>query len=317
MDRKRTPRTLIACRDFYVEDCMARGQSPSTGNSKRLLLDMFIRWCLPQGIRRLSHLDLDVLEDYREYLYLYRKAVDDEPLNLSTQRMRLMAITGMLKRLYNLGKLKSDFYKGFDLPHVKRQRLLDIPSEDDMELIFAQCMTRGQIGVRDRAILELCYASGIRRAELANLDLLDIDYRERQIKVRKGKGGMSRMVPVSQRALDAVSVYLREVRPEMADLESGEALFLGMTGKRIQKSALSELAALYIRRSGVSAKGACHILRHASASHMMRNGAGIRYIQDYLGHEHILSTQIYAHVVQEDLKRVYQATHPSALNRGP
>jgi integrase/recombinase XerD len=204
-----------------------------------------------------------------------------------------------------------DFYKGFELPRVKKNKLLDIPSEKEMTLIIAQTATKGKMAVRDKAIMELYYASGMRRAELANLDIRDIDYQEQVVKVRKGKGGVDRVIPIAPRTLATITIYMNELRPEMATIESGVALFLGMTGKRIQNSALTDLVGGYIRRSGVSDKGACHVLRHASATHMLRNGADIRYIQDFLGHEHIVSTQIYTHVYQEDLKRVYSQTHPA------
>ncbi len=314
--KKSNPRTLIACREFYVEDCLARGQSPSTGDTKHYMLGLFIQWCLPHGIRRINHLDLDVLEAYRRDLYRYRKARDKEPLALSTQRMRLMAVIGMLKRMHDLRKIHSDFYKGFELPKVKKCKLIDIPSEEDIELIIAQTLTRGSIGIRDKAILELCYGAGIRRAELAKLDLRDIDEKSQLVKIRKGKGGTDRQVPIAVRTIKAVKDYIKLMRPELASLESGEALFLGMTGRRIQKSALTDLIGTYITRSGIGVKGACHVLRHAAASHMLRHGADIRYIQEYLGHEHLVSTQIYTHVYLEDLKRVYGSTHPAALSMG-
>jgi integrase/recombinase XerD len=303
--------SLLDCQRHYVDDCLARGQSPSTGETNRVLLGCFIDWCFPQEIVEIGQLNLDLLESYRAYLYRWRKSCNGEPLSVSTQRMRLMAITGLLKRLYNLNKLESDFYKGFELPRVKKNKLLDIPSEKEMTLIIAQTATKGKMAVRDKAIMELYYASGMRRAELANLDIRDIDYQEQVVKVRKGKGGVDRVIPIAPRTLATITIYMNELRPEMATIESGVALFLGMTGKRIQNSALTDLVGSYIRRSGVSDKGACHVLRHASATHMLRNGADIRYIQDFLGHEHIVSTQIYTHVYQEDLKRVYSQTHPA------
>ena len=316
MKTRAKPQTLIACREFYVEDCLARGQSLSTGATKDYLLGLFIQWCLLHGIRRVNQLDLDVLEAYRRYLFRYRKERGQEPLARSTQRMRLMAVTGILKRLHDLQKACADFYKAFELPRVKKCRLIDLPSEEDIECIIAQTLTRGSVGIRDRAILELCYGAGIRRAELANLDFRDIDERNKLVKIRKGKGGTDRQVPIAPRTIKAVQDYIQLVRPELASLESGEALFLGMTGKRIQKSALTDLIGTYIARSGIGVKGACHILRHAAASHMLRNGADIRYIQDYLGHEHLVSTQIYTHVYQEDLARVYANTHPAARSMG-
>lgn len=180
-------------------------------------------------------------------MYRYRKSRDDQPLAMPTQRMRLMAITGMLKRLYNLNKLSDNFYKGFDLPKVKRRSLLDVPTEEDVELIIAQTLSRGFIGVRDKAILEVYYATGIRRAELSNLDLRGIDYKNQFLKVRGGKGGGDRQVPMAPRTIYAIKEYLETVRPVLASLNSSEALFIGMTGNRPESlhSTLQSIVRLY------------------------------------------------------------------------
>lgn len=147
-------------------------------------------------------------------------------------------------------------------------------------------------------------------------DLLNADCSNLHVlKDPQGKGSADRRVPIAERALEWVTRYLNEVRRGLASLASGEALFLGATGKRIQKSALTDLVGGYIRRSGIGKTGACHALRHATATHMMRGGADIRYIQEMLGHRCIESTQIYTHVTITDLQVVYSKTHPSA--QGP
>jgi len=309
---KRKLSSLVVCVEFYVEDLMARGRAVATCRTNEYLLNAFVKWCLTQGIKRLSQLDLDVLEDYRRHLHKYRKEKDGEPLTMATQRMRLMSVTGMLKRLHLLNKTNQDFYQAFELPKVKKAKLLDVPDEEQMLQMITQTYVRAEIGIRDRAILWLYYAGGLRRAELANLDRRDINFKQKEVKVRKGKGFQDRVVPVADVALDAITEYLEQVRPGMVILEAGDALFLGMTGKRIQKSAVSDLVSYYFDRSGIGIKGSCHKIRHASATHMLQNGADIRYIQEFLGHEHLISTQIYTHVYKEDLKRVYNNTHPAA-----
>ncbi|MCG0477193.1 tyrosine-type recombinase/integrase [Pseudomonas aeruginosa] len=172
------------------------------------------------------------------------------------------------------------------------------------------------MGLRDRAILEVYYATGIRRAELAGLDIRDVDFKHQIVTVRKGKGSQDRRIPIAQRALDSVERYLSELRSKLATVASGEALFLGETGKRIQSSKLTELVGRCIRRSGIGKSGSCHALRHATATHMLRHGADIRYVQEMLGHLCIESTQIYTHVTITDLQGVYSRTHPAARGSG-
>lgn len=303
---------LVLCVEFYAEDCLARGQANSTVHTKRVLLGAFVSWCLTQNISLISKLNIDALENYRQHLYRYRKARDGKPLDISTQRMRLMAVTGFLERLYYFRIVKSDFFMQFKLPRVTRRLPADVPDEVEMEQVFRQAMTKGKMAVRDRAILEVYYATGIRRTELANLDIKDIDFKHQLITVRKGKGNLDRRVPIAARAINWIRQYLKELRPILASIESGEALFLGNTGNRIRSSKLSDLVSDYIQRSGIGKSGSCHLFRHAAATAMLRNGADIRYVQEMLGHLDITSTQIYTRVTVMDLTKVYNDTHPAA-----
>lgn len=312
MSRRSTK--LVICIEFYAEDCLARGQSNSTVYTKRILLAAFAKWCLSENIRLVTQLDLNFLEDYRRFLNCYRKARDGEPLDLATQRMRLMAVTGFLERLYYFGIIKSDFFVYFKLPRVNRRLPADVPDEIEMEQVLRQSMTKGKMAVRDRAILEVYYATGVRRTELANLDIKDIDFKHQLVTVRKGKGSLDRRVPIAARALNWVRQYLKELRPNLQNLDSGEALFLGATGKRIRPSKLSDMVSACVQRSGVGKSGSCHLFRHAAATAMLRNGADIRYVQEMLGHLDITSTQIYTRVTVMDLTRVYNETHPAARN---
>lgn len=216
-----------------------------------------------QGVTTITNIDLELLEAYRRYLYRYRKPRDHAPLDLSTQRMRLMAVTGFLKRMRDYDIIQSDFFSKFPLPRVPRKLPPVIPAEQE-------------------------------------------------ITIRKGKGSLDRKVPIAPRALDWLQRYIEDLRPELLTLESGTAVFLGQTGRRIQNSALTDLVGEYVRRSGVGKEGACHLMRHASATHMLKHGADIRYVQELLGHQDIKSTQIYTHVTISDLKAVYRRTHPAA-----
>ncbi len=307
---------LGECVEFYIEDCLARGQSNATAKSKETLLNVFIKWCAHLDIHSIHGVDKFVLEKYRRHIAKHRKVTDGEPLSPSTQRMRLMAVTGLIKRLGYFDVLDPEFAERFELPKAHRPIPKDIPEdEEEVEMILNQTLT-GRYAIRDRAILEVYYATAIRRSELAKLNIRDIDFKLRMVTIRSGKGRRDRRVPIAQRALDWVEKYIKEFRPRHATIESGDTLFLTKYGNRIKPKILTEMVGNYIQRSGIGKKGACHSFRHAAATQMLRNGADIRHVQEMLGHLDISSTQIYARVTVKDLNKVYHQTHPAALNEG-
>lgn len=314
MDETRKPQALSECIDYYIEDCLARGQANLTAKTKENLVGKFVTWCEGIQVYRVNELSLDVLEQYRRYIYRYRKPRNGEPLGLATQRMRLTAVTGFLKFLNYHEFTRLEFYKKFILPKVPKRLPKKIPEYEEIEQIIRQTETCGYLRLRDRAILEVLYATGIRRCEIANLNVRDIDFRNEVIIVCAGKGGLDRVVPIAQRAQHWLKQYLIKLRPQLAQIESGDALFLGINSKRLKASALTDLVRQYILRSGVRNSGACHVFRHATATHMLRNGADIRYVQEFLGHQDIKSTEIYTHVTINDLTRVYKQCHPAVTN---
>lgn len=176
--------------------------------------------------------------------------------------------------------------------------LLDAP--DDSEL-----------GKRDRAILELLYATGIRVSELVGLDLYDIDFGQGYVRVF-GKGAKERIVPVGRTACVAVTGYLTESRPRLAQASSGRALFLNRLGGRLTDRSVRRLVDKYVDMAAIQQHVSPHTLRHTFATHLLDNGADLRSVQELLGHASVSTTQIYTHVTKERLKAVYSQAHPRA-----
>jgi len=158
------------------------------------------------------------------------------------------------------------------------------------------------LGLRDRAMLELLYATGVRRAELAGLAVFDLDVERRALMVREGKGRKDRMIPTGERAVLWCERYLDEARPELAREPDNGFLFLSVTGAAIYEQNLSREITAYVRRSGVGKPGSCHLFRHTMATLMLEGGADIRYVQQMLGHADISSTQIYTRVSLRQLE---------------
>jgi len=302
---------LGQCAEFYFEDCMALGESNATLKSKRLLIARFIEWATTQNIYNLQELDMLVLEGYRRYLNKYRKR-NGQPLDISTQYARLITVTKFVKTMDYYDAIDGFFAKKFRLPRIPRRLPKDIPTVEDIERVLDQALIMGRLGLRSRAIIEVFYATGIRRIELVNLNVRDIDFQRQILTVREGKNKNDRNVPIARRALDWVEKYLGELRPKLACLASGEALFLTKEGRRMKPHKVTDMVTKCVNRSGIDKKGSCHLLRHVTATEMLRHGADIRQVQEMLGHSDISSTQIYAHVTIKDLNRVYYETHPAA-----
>lgn len=290
---------------------MALGESNATLKTKRVLLTRFVEWAATQGTYNIQDLDLLVLEEYRRHLNRYRKR-DGNPLDISTQCARLMAVTKFVKTMDYYDVIDGTFAKKFRLPRIPRRLPKNIPSVEDIERMLDQALIMGRLGLRNRAIIEVFYATGIRRIELVNMNIRDLDFQRQILTVREGKNKNDRNVPIARRALDWVERYLKEMRPSQAKLDSGEALFLTEAGQRMKPHKVTDMVTKCIKRSGIDKEGACHVLRHATGTEMVRHGADIKVVQEMLGHSDISSTQIYAHVTINDLNRVYYETHPAA-----
>lgn len=166
------------------------------------------------------------------------------------------------------------------------------------------------LGIRDRAMLEVFYSTGIRRSELVNLEITDINHERGTLRVRQGKGKKDRVVPIGQGALEWVARYLDEARPRLA-LGTSATLFLTSYGEGFNPDTLSQMVSRFIKKAEIGRPGSCHLIRHTCATHMLEGGADIRYIQQLLGHEKLDTTAIYTETSITQLKEIHAKTHPA------
>ena len=185
----------------------------------------------------------------------------------------------------------------------------------DHEAYLTLIDTEGPLGVRDRALLEVLYSTGMRRTELAMLSIHDLDRDRRAITIRHGKGDKQRVVPIGERALVWLLAYLDNARPLLLIDGRETRLFITRNGVPFVPNALSDLVKKHFRSAGITKPGSCHLFRHTAATLMLENGADIRYIQALLGHADLNSTQIYTHVSIAKLREVHDATHPAKPGR--
>ena len=185
-----------------------------------------------------------------------------------------------------------------------------------MDQVLSHTDAGTRLGIRDRAILETFYSTGIRRAELIHLQAYDVDRERGTLLVRQGKGRKDRMVPIGERALAWIDKYVREVRSALCrEPQKERTLFLTKDGEPFSGTRMCLLVTGYLRQAQVRKSGACHLLRHTMATLMLENGADIRFIQAMLGHGKLETTQIYTHVSIHKLKEIHRATHPARLER--
>lgn len=206
------------------------------------------------------------------------------------------------------GYLHKDSASLVDSPRLWR-RLPDVLNYSDVEKLLSTPDTNTRIGLRDRAILEMFYATGARASELCRLDLHHISFEYRYV-ICTGKGQKERIVPIGERALDFLRRYRTEVRPLLAKPLSPPAFFLSMRGKRLERVAIWNIVKKYCRLAGIEKPVSPHTLRHCFATHLLEGGADLRAIQEMLGHASILTTEIYTHIDRLRLKDIHRRFHP-------
>ena len=196
------------------------------------------------------------------------------------------------------------------VPEKAVQKLPQILTSKEVELLLEQPECTDMKGYRDRAMLELLYATGIRVSELISLDLKDLNLSAGFI--RCASRGKERIIPLYHTAVKALQDYVRDIRPQLIADGGEQALFVNMNGERMSRQGFWKIIKYYQEKAGIEKDITPHTLRHSFAVHLLENGADLRSIQEMLGHADISSTQIYTHVVKKQLKDVYNKAHPRA-----
>ncbi len=298
----------------YEEWSLAAGHSIHTVRTRTMAILRFILWCDERSLTRPQDITRPILERYQRYLYHLRKR-NGQPLSVTAQLGLLTPLQAWFKWLARANYILSNPAADLELPRKPKALPKGILSVAEIEQVINQCDVTMPLGIRNRAILETFYSSGIRRLELVGLKLYDLNIEQGTLMIRQGKGSKDRMVPIGERACAWIDKYLREVRPELVIGADDYTLFLHDDGKRFPPGRLGDLVKRHLEHAGVRHAGACHLFRHAMATHMLENGADIRYIQLILGHADLATTQIYTQVSLDKLKEIHAATHPAKLTR--
>jgi integrase/recombinase XerD len=295
----------------HLEWLLINNYSEDTAEHARWSIADFIRWAEQRGIEHPMEVTRPILESYQRYLYYYRKG-NGQPLTFRTQHSRLTPVRRWFRWLVRNNHILHNPASDLDLPRMEKRLPKTILSADEVERVLVVPDIATPVGLRDRAMLETFYSTGIRRKELMRLKLYDVDRERATLTIRQGKGKKDRMIPIGERALAWVEKYLREARPQLAVGPDDATLFLTQYGEPFHLDALSNLARDYIAQANLGKSGSCHTFRHTMATLMHEGGADILYIQQMLGHADLSTTEIYTHVAIRKLQQIHAATHPGA-----
>ena len=294
--------------ESYYREKRAKGHSEQTciKNSPRLY--QLTDWLEKQGCKRPQDVSVSLMDEYVRYLHSLKKKNTQEPLALSTKSLALDTIIVFFKWLNKKGYILSDPVSHVK-PPVNHKRLpVNTFTPEETTKIIEQPKLSNHHGYRDKAILELLYATGMRREELRTLLVSDIDFDDNTILIRDGKCDQDRRIPISHRAVIALKDHIK-LRPSPIDKDY---LFLTGHGSILCAAYLGRLVKKYVRQANIGKDGSFLIFRHTVATQMLEGGADIRYIQQFLGHKRIENTQIYTHVSINKLKEMHQRSHPRA-----
>ena len=253
--------------------------------------------------------DLSLLQVIRNDIDQYAHHLTASGKSPATVTRSIASIKSFYSFLSTEGYIQTNPARGCTTVKAER-KLPQILTGKEVELFLEQPECVDFKGYRDRAMLELLYATGIRVSELINLDVDDLNLDGGFLRcTSKGK---ERVIPLYPAAIRALSDYVSEIRPQLVESEEEAALFVNMNGERMSRQGFWKLIKHYQEKAGIQKEITPHTLRHSFAAHLLENGADLRSIQEMLGHADISSTQIYTQLVNQKLKRVYNKAHPRA-----
>lgn len=271
-------------------------------------LRVFLAWLDGRGVALADVRTQDLLA-YQTDTYAARKK-DGRPYSTSLQTNRITAVKGFFRFLYRRGFLLHDPAAAVEYPRAEQRLPRAILTRQEARKLVEAPETRSPAGLRDRAILETLYATGIRVSELRKLTLQDVDTEERLLRVVLGKGGKDRNLPLTRAAAAAIEAYLLLGRPKLRGARGSARLFLAPRGGVLHASTANDIVHAWAQKVGIKRAITCHSFRHSVATHLLKGGADIRHIQTLLGHASLQATERYTRVEVSDLMEVIRRAHP-------
>jgi integrase/recombinase XerD len=303
---------LAALLEKHLEDLRLKNYSEYTIKGRRVHIGFFLDWAFERGITEPVEVTRTVLESYQRHVFNYRKK-NGEPLSFTGQHDRLVPLRVWFKWMARGHHILHNPASELELPRLGARLPKAVLTAAEAEQVIAQTDVRDTLGLRDRAILETLYSTGMRRLELVNLRVWDLDLERATVSIRQGKGKKDRIIPLGDRAAAWMRKYLDESRPQLASEPDDKVVFLSNAGEPLSLDYLTEVVRGYVESANIGKHGSCHLFRHTMATLMLEGGADTRFIQAMLGHADLKTTQIYTHVAIRQLQEIHRATHPAKL----
>ena len=285
----------------YLE--IERHASPYTLRNYLHDLRHFIAYATRENVATLEDVDIQLLRRYIASLL-------ENGYEKSSIARKLSALRSFYAYLTQVNIITENPLLTISSPKLTK-RLPAFLSNDEVKKLITAPDSSTPLGMRDKAILELLYASGLRVSEIAGLDIMNVNLEEREIRVL-GKGSKERITLMGKPAANAINCYLREGRPMLTGKRSTDALFLNRYGRMLSKRSIEQILSRYAAAAGLTKRVFPHMIRHSFATHLLDGGADLRVVQELLGHANLATTQIYTHVTQTQARKVYLASHPRA-----
>jgi integrase/recombinase XerD len=293
-----------------MEGCLGylateKSHAVNTQIINRIALESFAAW-MEKNHSALEP-GLIVKEHIRSYLRAQRT---EKRLAASSMKIIVVALRHFFAHLKREGLIEHDLLPALDLPRLERL-LPEMLSEADVDRLLSLELPETPLGLRDRALLEVLYASGLRAGEIVGLRLENYLREEKLLRVI-GKGNRERVVPIGEKAVRALDSWLARGRPLLVKPKTGGEIFLGEHGRGLTTARVWQIVRDMAKLAGLSKKIWPHLLRHSFATHLLSHGADLRAIQEMLGHASLATTQVYTHVDQARLKQIHRQFHPRA-----
>ncbi len=300
-------KSLIA---LYLKELKILNRSPLTIRNIKNGLGIMMEFFESERIVDLDQINVESLRLYQEEM-TYKLTDKGQPLSARTREKYLCCVRGLLVFLYDQDYMATDLSRKVKLPSQPRRLPKVILDIDEVRLLLNTPNVQTNDGYRNKAILSILYDTAIRAAEMAAVRLEDIDLSNGYLTVRSGKGDKDRVLPLSPSVCDLIQNYILIVRPALITGKDDGYLILNRWGTKMTPNAIWAVVKKVAKDSCINKNVSTHTFRHSTATHMLRNGAPIRHIQELLGHGSLESTQIYTKVTINDLKEVHSKFHPS------
>lgn len=298
----------------FIEYLQIKNYTQTTIRTQSRNIGLFIDWANLHGINDHEEITRAMVDRYQKHLFYLRKK-DNTALSFKTQSQRLSHLKSFFSYMCKRHILVYDPCSELELPRIPTTLPREFLSIDEIERVLQVPDIDTLLGIRDRAILETFYSTGIRRTELTKLLVHDLYLDKGVLLIREGKGQKDRYIPIGKRACLWVRKYLDEVRDTYVDFLDENILFLTHSGTQFSANVIGNLVKNILTQAGIKKVGSCHLFRHSFATLLLDSGADITSIQKMLGHSNLQTTEVYTHVSITKLQKVHELFHPAKIQR--